>query len=61
MMNSWFDIVKWVPGSKPIGLDEPEAPAQLDKTIAFIHEQFAAIEKSGVPADKILVGGFSQG
>mmetsp|Transcript_157826 Transcript_157826/g.278640 ORF Transcript_157826/g.278640 Transcript_157826/m.278640 type:complete len:216 (-) Transcript_157826:124-771(-) len=61
VMNSWFDIVKWQPPVKPIGLDEPDPPTGLDATIKFIHKEFEELEKSGVPADKIIVGGFSQG
>eukprot|EP00404_Azadinium_spinosum_P025506 CAMPEP_0180670942 /NCGR_PEP_ID=MMETSP1037_2-20121125/64311_1 /TAXON_ID=632150 /ORGANISM="Azadinium spinosum, Strain 3D9" /LENGTH=172 /DNA_ID=CAMNT_0022699939 /DNA_START=49 /DNA_END=566 /DNA_ORIENTATION=+ len=60
-MNSWFDIVKWIPGVKPIGLDEPDPAVGLDDTVKMLHEQFEKLEKSGVPAEKIAVGGFSQG
>lgn len=59
--TSWFDIVTWQPPMKPIGLEEPDRPTGLDATVKLVHEHFEAIEKSGVPADKIVVGGFSQG
>lgn len=59
--TSWFDIVKWQPPMKPIGLDEPDRPTGLDKTVKFIHDQIETLEKSGVPSDKIVIGGFSQG
>merc|ERR1719265_1993049 len=60
-MNSWFDIAKWVPGIKPIGLDEPDPPTGLDECVQFVHKQFDELVQSGVPAEKIVVGGFSQG
>lgn len=61
-MASWFDIVSWVPGSRAIGVvDEPEPPAGLEAAVASVHKQLKAIEDSGVPAGKIVIGGFSQG
>eukprot|EP00933_Yihiella_yeosuensis_P061396 TRINITY_DN64199_c0_g1_i1.p1 TRINITY_DN64199_c0_g1~~TRINITY_DN64199_c0_g1_i1.p1 ORF type:complete len:215 (+),score=46.37 TRINITY_DN64199_c0_g1_i1:71-715(+) len=59
--TSWFDITTWRPPLRPIGLAEPDCPAGLDETVKFLHEKFEELEKQGVPAEKIVVGGFSQG
>mmetsp|Transcript_69510 Transcript_69510/g.175244 ORF Transcript_69510/g.175244 Transcript_69510/m.175244 type:complete len:212 (+) Transcript_69510:62-697(+) len=59
-MPSWFDIVAWQPPA-PIGLDEPDNPAGLKETVALVHQEIAKLEEAGIPAEKIVVGGFSQG
>lgn len=60
-MNSWFDIVTWVPGRKPIGLEEPDPAPGMDDFVKSVHSMLEQIESQGVPAEKILIGGFSQG
>eukprot|EP00930_Biecheleria_cincta_P008101 TRINITY_DN109464_c0_g1_i1.p1 TRINITY_DN109464_c0_g1~~TRINITY_DN109464_c0_g1_i1.p1 ORF type:complete len:217 (-),score=32.17 TRINITY_DN109464_c0_g1_i1:45-671(-) len=57
----WFDIHNWQPPMKPIGLDEPDPPNKLKDAIDFVHKEIEKIEKTGVPADKIVIGGFSLG
>merc|ERR1712113_685000 len=46
---------------KPIGTDEPDPPNKLEDAIAFVHKELAKIEETGIPAEKIVVGGFSLG
>jgi len=55
-MTSWFDINTW-----PISLQEPEGPAGIEATVKAVHQKLDAIVDGGVPSDKILLGGFSQG
>jgi predicted esterase len=55
-MTSWFDIKTW-----PIGLAEPEGPTGIEESVKGVHEQLDAIVAGGVPSQKILLGGFSQG
>ena len=55
-MTSWFDITTW-----PLGLAEPEGPAGTAETVTNIHSKLEDIEASGVPSNKIVLGGFSQG
>mmetsp|Transcript_45903 Transcript_45903/g.123337 ORF Transcript_45903/g.123337 Transcript_45903/m.123337 type:complete len:218 (-) Transcript_45903:49-702(-) len=59
--TSWFDIVTWRPPVKPIGLEEPDRPKGLEDSIKVVHDMFESIEKEGIPPERIVVGGFSQG
>eukprot|EP00747_Dinoflagellata_sp_TGD_P081261 gnl/TRDRNA2_/TRDRNA2_161224_c0_seq1.p1 gnl/TRDRNA2_/TRDRNA2_161224_c0~~gnl/TRDRNA2_/TRDRNA2_161224_c0_seq1.p1 ORF type:complete len:256 (+),score=30.57 gnl/TRDRNA2_/TRDRNA2_161224_c0_seq1:118-885(+) len=63
--TSWFDIVTRFreppPSGKKIGLDEPDNPNGLMKAVAIIHRKLEEIEKEGVPSERIVLGGFSQG
>jgi len=54
--TSWFDIKRI-----PVDVKEPEEPKDFDATVASVHSMLEGIEKSGVPASNILLGGFSQG
>eukprot|EP00428_Durinskia_dybowskii_P013497 CAMPEP_0170228988 /NCGR_PEP_ID=MMETSP0116_2-20130129/14215_1 /TAXON_ID=400756 /ORGANISM="Durinskia baltica, Strain CSIRO CS-38" /LENGTH=210 /DNA_ID=CAMNT_0010479733 /DNA_START=62 /DNA_END=694 /DNA_ORIENTATION=- len=54
--TSWFDLKTW-----PIDLSEPEGPAGLEDSIKAIHRELEAVEKRGIPAEKTIIGGFSQG
>ena len=56
VMTSWFDIQGW-----PLGLSEPEGPPGIEETVTVIHQKLDSIAESGVPHDKIVLGGFSQG
>uniref|UniRef100_A0A7S0ZXU0 Phospholipase/carboxylesterase/thioesterase domain-containing protein n=1 Tax=Noctiluca scintillans TaxID=2966 RepID=A0A7S0ZXU0_NOCSC len=58
--TSWFDISTWQPPSA-IGLQEPDRPAGLDETVAFVHQTLEDMESQGIPAERIILGGFSQG
>lgn len=61
-MTSWFDIKTWNPmRDQPIGLAEPDNPAGMEETIRIVHQELEAIERSGIPANKVVLGGFSQG
>mmetsp|Transcript_70182 Transcript_70182/g.217045 ORF Transcript_70182/g.217045 Transcript_70182/m.217045 type:complete len:216 (-) Transcript_70182:126-773(-) len=59
--TSWFDIVTWKPPIKPIGLKEPDQPKGLDESVKMVHGLFESMEKEGIPPERIVVGGFSQG
>mmetsp|Transcript_73358 Transcript_73358/g.130132 ORF Transcript_73358/g.130132 Transcript_73358/m.130132 type:complete len:205 (-) Transcript_73358:29-643(-) len=54
--TSWFDIE-----DIPILLSEPENPAGMEETVSKVHDMLESLEKKGIPADKIIIGGFSQG
>lgn len=54
--TSWFDLKTW-----PIGLAEPEGPAGMDETVKMLHAKVDELERDGVPAHRIVLGGFSQG
>ena len=55
--TSWFDVRTW-----PISKEEPEAPAGMDASVRMIHTMLDTIvAEDGIPADQIVVGGFSQG
>lgn len=53
-MNSWFDLRSLSP------LD-PEDDKGIESACKRIHELIADQEKQGVPHDRIMLGGFSQG
>ncbi|CAE8716637.1 unnamed protein product [Polarella glacialis] len=59
-MTSWFDITTWRPPGG-IGLAEPDKPAGLEASVKVVHKALEAAEKAGVPSDRIVIGGFSQG
>eukprot|EP00930_Biecheleria_cincta_P027062 TRINITY_DN19012_c0_g1_i1.p1 TRINITY_DN19012_c0_g1~~TRINITY_DN19012_c0_g1_i1.p1 ORF type:complete len:424 (-),score=69.73 TRINITY_DN19012_c0_g1_i1:195-1466(-) len=54
--TSWFDIA-----DIPVAISEPEAPKGADESLQTLHRLLQKIEQSGVAADKIIIGGFSQG
>merc|ERR1719277_1726350 len=56
-MTSWFDIQD-IP---VVSRKEPENPKGMEETVAFVHKELAKIEGEGTPAEKIILGGFSQG
>lgn len=53
-MNSWFDL-------RSLNPNDPEDEEGILAASKKIHELIAAQEKLGVPHDKIMLGGFSQG
>ncbi|KAJ1462314.1 Phospholipase/carboxylesterase/thioesterase [Pelagophyceae sp. CCMP2097] len=55
-MSSWFDIVDW-----PISLKARDDPEGLKASVKRAHAAIEALEAKGVPAENIIVGGFSQG
>eukprot|EP01063_Lacrimia_lanifica_P036793 TRINITY_DN738_c0_g1_i1.p1 TRINITY_DN738_c0_g1~~TRINITY_DN738_c0_g1_i1.p1 ORF type:complete len:249 (+),score=81.50 TRINITY_DN738_c0_g1_i1:45-791(+) len=55
-MPGWFDLFDW-----PIGVgSKDDKPGKL-AAVATIRSAIAALKAKGVPAEKIVVGGFSQG
>jgi len=59
--TSWFDITTWKPPVKPIGLAEPDNPKGIDDTVQLVHKELDKLEKKGVPLERVVIGGFSQG
>lgn len=55
-MTSWFDIQ-----NIPVDFSEPENPRDLASSVASMHQMLHGIEKSGIAAENIVLGGFSQG
>lgn len=53
-MSSWFDL-------RSLDPNEPEDEAGIESASKTIHELIAEQEKQGVPNERIIVGGFSQG
>ena len=53
-MNSWFDLRSLNPA-------DPEDEDGIVQASKRIHEQIAEQEESGIPSDRIILGGFSQG
>eukprot|EP00928_Gymnodinium_smaydae_P080354 TRINITY_DN64069_c0_g1_i1.p2 TRINITY_DN64069_c0_g1~~TRINITY_DN64069_c0_g1_i1.p2 ORF type:complete len:216 (+),score=43.73 TRINITY_DN64069_c0_g1_i1:53-700(+) len=61
-MTSWFDIE-----DIPVALNEPECPTDkhgakgMQDTVASVHSMLEKIESTGIKAEHIVLGGFSQG
>lgn len=53
-MNSWFDL-------KSLSPLDPEDGEGIESACKRIHELIEEQEKQGVPHDRIMLGGFSQG
>lgn len=53
-MNSWFDL-------RSLDPSDPEDEIGIESACKRIHELIAEQEKQGVPHDRIMLGGFSQG
>lgn len=53
-MNSWFDLRSLNPAV-------PEDDVGIEAACKKIHELIAEQEKQGIPHDRIILGGFSQG
>lgn len=53
-MNSWFDL-------RSLNPEDPEDEVGIESACKKIHELIAEQEKQGVPHDRIMLGGFSQG
>jgi lysophospholipase-2 len=53
-MNSWFDL-------RSLNPNEPEDEEGILSASKKIHEMIADQEKQGIPHDRIILGGFSQG
>ena len=55
-MPGWFDLYDW-----PIDVTAPDDPAGTMKAVETIRGAIAKLEAAGVPTERIVVGGFSQG
>jgi lysophospholipase-2 len=56
-MPGWFDLFDW-----PIGVGSKDDPVGLMKGVEQIEAEVAKLEtEHGIPSDKIIIGGFSQG
>ena len=55
-MTSWMDILQI-----PIGIKPPDNGKHIDNSVAMIHSIIDAEIKKGIPGDRIVIGGFSQG
>ena len=53
---AWFDIQQL-----PVGTHEPEYPKGVHASVAAIHRRIDELVGSGLPAQNIILGGFSQG
>lgn len=53
-MNSWFDL-------RSLNPSDPEDKEGIEKACQSIHEIIAEQEKKGIPHERIMLGGFSQG
>jgi predicted esterase len=56
VIHSWFDLYDW-----PIGVGSQDDAEGLLKGVAQIEQEIAKLKAEGIPASKIVVGGFSQG
>lgn len=56
-MPGWFDILDW-----PIGLKARDDPTGMLDSVSKIEEEVSRLEsQEGIPKNRIVVGGFSQG
>jgi len=55
-LTRWFHLHTW-----PVTLEEPDPPASLDAAVKTVHDLLDTIILSGVPSERVLLGGFSQG
>jgi len=56
-MPGWFDLFDW-----PIGVGSKDDPTGLMRSVEQIEKEVTKLEKDhGIPPNKIVIGGFSQG
>jgi predicted esterase len=55
-MPGWFDLYDW-----PIEVGSKDDPEGLQAGVASIEEHVKQLNAKGIPSDKIILGGFSQG
>ncbi|XP_013789893.2 acyl-protein thioesterase 2-like [Limulus polyphemus] len=53
-MPSWFDLMT-------LDISGPEDEAGIKKATETVHQLIADEEKNGIPTERIMLGGFSQG
>ena len=54
--RAWFDLAKM-----PVTLEEPDDPAGLDEAVASVLQLVEAQIADGIPPERLVLGGFSQG
>eukprot|EP00927_Polykrikos_kofoidii_P007820 TRINITY_DN1320_c0_g1_i2.p1 TRINITY_DN1320_c0_g1~~TRINITY_DN1320_c0_g1_i2.p1 ORF type:complete len:234 (+),score=29.26 TRINITY_DN1320_c0_g1_i2:75-704(+) len=54
--TSWFDIE-----DIPVDMQERDPPKDIDDSVQIVHGLLGKLESEGVPAENIVLGGFSQG
>jgi phospholipase/carboxylesterase len=54
VMPAWFDIIS-------MNMDQRADQAGITESVMALHQLIEHEEQNGVPADKIIIGGFSQG
>lgn len=55
-MPGWFDLYDW-----PIGVGVKDDNDGLKKAVDVVEEHVNDLERKGIPRDRIVIGGFSQG
>lgn len=55
-MPGWFDLYDW-----PIEVGSQDDPKGLQAAVKVVQQEVAKLNAQGIPNDKIVVGGFSQG
>jgi predicted esterase len=55
-MSGWFDLYDW-----PIKVGSKDDPDGLDAGVVSVEQHVKALNDMGIPSDKIVVAGFSQG
>jgi lysophospholipase II len=55
-MPGWFDLFDW-----PIGISAKDDREGILRSVQQIRQQVAKLEEKGIPKNRIVVGGFSQG
>lgn len=56
VMPSWMDLMEI-----PIRINSPDNGRQQDESISIIHSIIHEVIASGIPSERIVIGGFSQG
>ena len=54
--RAWFNLTKL-----PVSLEEPDDLSGLKSAVEKVQDWIAELDKQGIPADRIILGGFSQG
>eukprot|EP00934_Nitzschia_sp_Nitz4_P004510 Nitzschia sp. Nitz4//scaffold89_size161592//37776//42145//NITZ4_002367-RA/size161592-processed-gene-0.189-mRNA-1//1//CDS//3329559583//4500//frame0 len=55
-MPGWFDLYDW-----PIAVGAQDDPKGLTAAVEVVRKEVSKLNEKGIPSDKIVVGGFSQG
>jgi lysophospholipase-2 len=55
-MPGWFDLYDW-----PVSVGDKDDAQGLQASVTQLQDEIESLEKAGIPRDKIVIGGFSQG